>query len=109
MLVLSRKIQEQVRIGDNITLTILQIKGKTVRVGIEAPRDVRVVRGELPPKETAHTTTEEESEGQETEEVKSHVIAGRIKLPAQAEGGTNRLRDLVFKVTSVSPTKSGAI
>lgn len=109
MLVLSRKIQEQVRIGDNITLTILQIKGKTVRVGIEAPRDVRVVRGELPPKENAHATTEEESEGQETEEVKSHVIAGRIELPAQPVGGTNRLRDLVLKVSSTSPAPSSAI
>lgn len=51
MLVLTRKRQEQIRIGDNITLTILRVKGNTVRVGIDAPRDVRVVRGELPPKE----------------------------------------------------------
>jgi carbon storage regulator CsrA len=51
MLVLTRKHQEQIRIGDNVTLTILRVKGNTVKVGIEAPRDVRVVRGELPPKE----------------------------------------------------------
>lgn len=50
MLVLTRKRQEQICIGDNIVLTILRVKGNTVRVGIEAPRDVRVVRGELPPK-----------------------------------------------------------
>jgi len=48
MLVLSRKSQEQIRIGDNIVVTILRVKGNTVRVGIEAPRDVNVVRGELP-------------------------------------------------------------
>lgn len=47
MLVLTRKAQEQIRINDNITVTILRIKGNTVRVGIEAPRDVHVVRGEL--------------------------------------------------------------
>ncbi len=52
MLVLTRKRQEQIRIGENITLTILRIKGNTVRVGIEAPRDVRVIRGELPTKST---------------------------------------------------------
>jgi carbon storage regulator CsrA len=48
MLVLTRKLQEQIRVGDDITITVLRIKGNTVRVGIEAPRGVRVVRGELP-------------------------------------------------------------
>jgi carbon storage regulator len=47
MLVLTRKHQEKIRIGDNITITILKTKGKAVRVGIEAPSDVPVVRGEL--------------------------------------------------------------
>ena len=50
MLVLTRRLNEQIQIGDNITVSILRIKGNTVRVGIEAPRQVRVVRGELPPK-----------------------------------------------------------
>jgi carbon storage regulator CsrA len=47
MLVLSRKLQEQICIGNQITVTILKTRGKTVRIGIEAPRDVRVTRGEL--------------------------------------------------------------
>ncbi|MDX1948815.1 MAG: carbon storage regulator [Pirellulaceae bacterium] len=49
MLVLTRKFQQQIKIGDQITITILRVKGQTVRVGIDAPRDVRVVRAELPP------------------------------------------------------------
>src|SRR6476659_2845670 len=48
MLVLTRKLQQQIKIGEQITVTILKLKGNTVRVGIDAPRDVRVVRGELP-------------------------------------------------------------
>jgi len=48
MLVLTRKLQQQIKIGEQITVTILRVKGNTVRVGIQAPRDVRVVRGELP-------------------------------------------------------------
>ncbi|HEY4312199.1 MAG TPA: carbon storage regulator [Pirellulales bacterium] len=48
MLVLSRKTRQQIRIGDDITVTILLVKGQVVRVGIEAPRDVRVLRAELP-------------------------------------------------------------
>jgi carbon storage regulator CsrA len=53
MLVLTRKLQEKICIGDNITVTILRVKGQQVRIGIEAPRDVRVIRGELPPNPTA--------------------------------------------------------
>jgi carbon storage regulator CsrA len=47
MLVLTRKLQEKIQIGDNITITILRTKGKSVRLGIEAPLEVPVIRGEL--------------------------------------------------------------
>jgi carbon storage regulator CsrA len=47
MLVLTRKHKETIKIGDSITITILRVQGQAVRVGIEAPHDVRVVRGEL--------------------------------------------------------------
>lgn len=47
MLVLTRKYQEKIRIGENITITVLRTKGKAVRLGIEAPSDVPVIRGEL--------------------------------------------------------------
>ena len=47
MLVLTRKAKQQVQIGPHITVTILQVKGKTVRVGIEAPADVCVLRTEV--------------------------------------------------------------
>jgi carbon storage regulator CsrA len=50
MLVLTRKLQEQIKIGDEIVITILQVRGQSVRVGIQAPRDVRVLRAELPVK-----------------------------------------------------------
>ena len=48
MLVLTRKHKEQIQIGDAITVTVLRVKGKSVRIGIEAPQDVRIVRTELP-------------------------------------------------------------
>ena len=48
MLVLSRKAQEQIRIGENITISVLKIKGNSVQIGIEAPREVPILRGELP-------------------------------------------------------------
>ncbi len=47
MLVLSRRIGESVVIGDNVTVTILDVRGDVVRVGIDAPRSVSVNRAEL--------------------------------------------------------------
>ncbi len=48
MLVLSRKQQQEILIGDDVKVTVLKVKGNTVRLGIEAPRNVKVIRGELP-------------------------------------------------------------
>lgn len=48
MLVLSRKAHQQIQIGDRITISILRIEGNVIRVGIDAPPEVRVLRGELP-------------------------------------------------------------
>ena len=49
MLVLSRKPLQRIQIGDSILLTVVRIDGNTVRLGIEAPDDVRVFREELLP------------------------------------------------------------
>jgi carbon storage regulator len=47
MLVLTRKRGERIMIGDNVVVTILEVSGDQVRVGIEAPRSVSVMREEL--------------------------------------------------------------
>ena len=47
MLVLSRKKDEKIVIGDSITLMVIEIRGDKVRLGIEAPRDVTVHREEV--------------------------------------------------------------
>ncbi len=48
MLVLTRKLQESILIGDDIKLTVIRTSANQVRIGIEAPRSVRVTRGEIP-------------------------------------------------------------
>ncbi len=47
MLVLSRKAGERIQIGDNVTLIVQRISGNRVALGIEAPDDVKIIRGEL--------------------------------------------------------------
>jgi carbon storage regulator len=49
MLVLSRREQERIKLGDSIVVTIIRVSGERVRIGIEAPPEVVVVRDELPP------------------------------------------------------------
>lgn len=47
MLALTRKIGERIVINDNIVLTVVDIRGDSVRLSFDAPRDVKIYRGEL--------------------------------------------------------------
>ena len=47
MLVLTRKVKESITIGNNITVTVLEIRGNQVRVGIEAPKSIPINRTEI--------------------------------------------------------------
>jgi carbon storage regulator CsrA len=91
-LVLSRKLNEKIKIGDDIVITILSIKGREVRVGIEAPKEVRVLRAELlrndPPVESSdgQEVASVEEEGEEDSELKK--ILARIKMSRR--GGRGR-------------------
>jgi carbon storage regulator len=47
MLVLARKVGQEVQIGDNVIVQVLEIKGKWVTLGFSAPRDVEIWRAEV--------------------------------------------------------------
>ena len=47
MLILSRKTDQQIKIGDDITITIIEIHDGQVRIGVEAPRNIKVFRQEV--------------------------------------------------------------
>lgn len=47
MLILTRKVGETIRIGDDIAISVIDIRGSQVRLGIEAPRDITVHREEV--------------------------------------------------------------
>ena len=47
MLVLSRKVNEKIKLGEDIEITIVAISGDSVRIGINAPRDLKILRNEI--------------------------------------------------------------
>ena len=67
MLVLQRRWREQVKIGNDITISIADISGNTVKLAIDAPSHVRILRGELTPVE------EPEPEPTELDLVRSYL------------------------------------
>ena len=67
MLVLSRKQGEQIKIGQGITVTVLGVRGGVVKVGIDAPPHLRILRGELT--EWINSTFQEEAQKPNANEV----------------------------------------
>lgn len=59
MLILSRKVHQEIIIGEGISITIVAIRGKQVRVGIKAPTTVHIRRDELAPLPFAPDPVEE--------------------------------------------------
>ena len=47
MLILSRKLDEKIQIGEDITITIIDIHGEQVKIGVEAPKSIKVFRQEV--------------------------------------------------------------
>jgi carbon storage regulator CsrA len=97
MLVLTRKIDEQILIGDNIKITLVRVHGNSVRIGIDAPREVRVLRGELTSVDS-NTSDDSQFELGDREQVFAHpqgkIISQRVKLPADpSRDSTGQTRD----------------
>lgn len=59
MLILSRKPGEALRIGEDILIHVIAVKGLQVRIGIEAPRDIAVDREEIALRKAADAATHE--------------------------------------------------
>lgn len=103
MLVLTRKQQQQIQIGEGITITILKVKGNAVRIGIDAPADVKIVRSELEPEEEA-TPEQPQSAGKSSRIDQTESARGpAAQAVATQEDG---YRVLSFRVQPDGTTKS---
>jgi len=74
MLVLTRKKEQRIQIGENVSITVLQIKGSSVRLGIEAPGEVRVLRAEL--QQASHESAEGQSPEDRAASMRERCAAG---------------------------------
>ena len=84
MLVLTRKKEQRIQIGRHITVTIVRVKGGAVRVGIEAPPDVKILRGELsalPPSPEEH-----EAAGTPPDRSSGAAVRAASRWPRHASG-----------------------
>jgi len=85
MLVLSRKPGETVRIGKEVTVTVVEVKGRQVKLAIRAPEQISIWRGELRPWEEAETEAVEwfrRVEGDDDlADVGDLVTASRARIP----------------------------
>lgn len=74
MLVLSRKSTEKISIGDNIVIEVRRIAGNRVTLAIDAPRDIRILRGELESAAREFEATVDEIAAEEVAEEPTYAI-----------------------------------
>lgn len=66
MLILTRRVGESLMIGDDVTITVLAVKGNQIRIGVNAPRDVAVHRQEIVERDAAKHVTQLGSQSMES-------------------------------------------
>ena len=93
MLVLSRRERERIKLGDSIVVTVVRVSGDKVRLGIEAPPDVLVLRDELEPRTRERALGREQlNDGRNVEEGCWPGRHGTNGRPSAGRGRACRLR-----------------
>ena len=75
MLILSRKVDEKIKIGDKITITLIEVRGDQVKIGVEAPKNVKVFRQEV--FNAIQTENREAAANSQTLEALSKFLGGK--------------------------------
>ena len=84
MLVLARKADQTIQIGHGVTIRVLEISGSTVRIGVKAPRQIPVMRGELLPSDEEVTRSLVKAFDEIDERMAANEIDQRRQIAAEA-------------------------
>ena len=101
MLVLSRKPGQQIQIGNDVTVTVVKTQGKTVRLGINAPQQVKVLRSELPPQEDDQTSPQKPSQPLTANRLLRHRDRSATAVSAKPKPSAERTRPHRWTVTAM--------
>lgn len=82
MLVLSRKVGQEILVGDNVRITVTKVSGNRVTLGVEAPDHVRILRGELEPIATSFELETDKNSS------KHNVLAQTVALMDEVASNT---------------------
>jgi carbon storage regulator len=97
MLVLTRKQGEKIRIGDDVVITVVRTKGKAVRLGIQAPAHVPVLRGEIAAAIAGESHRSAHAAGEETDS----------SGDAEGDGAQVTLKTTVLSCSAISTSVQG--
>jgi carbon storage regulator len=99
MLVLTRKQGEKIRIGEDVVITVVRTKGKTVRLGIQAPAHVPVLRGEIAAAIAGEAQRSAHAAGDETADDGGESLGGSVSV------SVNRLPSCSASAASVHQSR----
>lgn len=93
MLILGRKVGDSIHIGDNIKLVVLAVDRGGVRLGIEAPSDVTILRGEIVTDVAEENRRAGAATGESAQEWVKVIGGPRPDVPSTSEGATPQRPD----------------
>ena len=108
MLVLSRKLNQTIHIGDSISVSVVRIKGNVIQLGIDAPKAVHVVRAELLERDAKQAAQQKATPRQADDAGTPSTDGDTTDLDSEAEANLMAALRVISDSTAAGPNKRNA-